>query len=452
MAAKPRRVFTITKVRIRQVARRCYGSDSCWLSIRFNGYTISRSIVSLPTLIASRFAYSLRGNGFARFTTIVSIVSVALGCIALIVAMSVLRGYEEAIVSTANQFAAPLEVRPLFGQSIPDAASVMTVVSKIDGVKSIDPTVSREALARTRKGVDGILLIGATPQRMLDLNKAILQGGDATGAAVPSQGAASQGALVGVDLAARLALSVGDTLVVYASSSSGTSTTPLLFTVRVRGLMRSGMQSFDDAVVVMDMAALQSALLLESSDISGIAVYPHEGVDVDDMARRVGSAIGPRLYPQTYTQRFQSMASWIALQKEPIPIVLGLISIVAVFTIISTLLIAVVEKTRSVAILRSLGMTSRSVMAIFVLNALRIGITGVVLGTSVSLAFVLAQRHWQFIRLDGAIYYLSSLPVSLSPLPFILVPSISLALCLVASVIPMILASRVSPVRALRFS
>ena len=419
--------------------------------------------MQLPALIASRFAYSLRGNGFARFTTIVSVISVALGCIALIVAMSVLRGYEEAIVATANQFAAPIEIRPLFGQAIPESDQVMTTVRRIPGVKSIDPTVSREALARTRKGVDGVLLIGATPQRMTELNKAIVSEGSAPQGAIVGEGAAAQGALagegaiaqgalVGVDLASRLALNVGDTLVVYASSTSGASTAPLLFTVRVRGLMRSGMQSFDDAVVVMDMSALQSALQISPTDISGIAVYPQNGIDVDEMARRIGSAIGPRLFPQTSTQRFQSMASWIALQKEPIPIVLGLISIVAVFTIISTLLIAVVEKTRSVAILRCLGMTSRTIMSVFALNGLRIGITGIVLGTGISLAFVLAQKHWEFIRLDGTIYYLSALPVSLSPLPFILVPSISLALCLVASVIPMLLASRVSPVRALRFS
>lgn len=397
--------------------------------------------MQLSSLIASRFAYSLRGNGFARFTTTVSIISVALGCIALIVAMSVLRGYEEAIVATANQFAAPIEVRPLFGQTIPESDSVMALVRKIPGVKSIDPTVTREALARTRKGVDGVLLIGATPQRMAELNKAIV-----------GEGSAAQGALVGIDLASRLALKVGDTLVVYASSTSGSSTAPLLFTVRIRGMMRSGMQSFDDAVVVMDMAALQSALQLELGDISGIAVYPDDGEGIDEMANRIGAAIGPRLYPMTYTQRFQAMASWIALQKEPIPIVLGLISIVAVFTIISTLLIAVVEKTRSVAVLRCLGMSSRTIMSAFALNGLRIGLTGIVLGTGISLAFVLAQKHWEFIRLDGTIYYLSALPVSLSPLPFILVPSISLALCLVASVIPMILASRVSPVRALRFS
>lgn len=421
--------------------------------------------MSLPTLIASRFAFSLRGNGFARFTTIVSVVSVALGCIALIVAMSVLRGYEEAIVATATQFAAPIEIRPIFGQTIPESDKVIAAVKNVEGIKEVDPIVSREALARTRKGVDGILLLGATPKRMAVLNEAIVnwQGAASQGAinapGAPSQrvnnasGAASQGALVGVDLATRLGLNAGDTLVVYASSSSSTSTEPMLFTVRVRGVIRSGMQSFDDAVVVMDISSLQSALRMQPSEISGLAVYPDDtDMDADVMATMIGPVIGPRLFPQTYTQRFQSMASWIALQKEPIPIVLGLISIVAVFTIISTLLIAVVEKSRSVAVLRCLGMTSRSIMSVFALNGLRIGITGILLGTGVSLTFILAQKYFEFIRLDGTIYYLSALPVSLSPLPFVLVPSVTLVLCLVASVIPMILASRVSPVRALRFS
>ncbi|MBL0323446.1 MAG: hypothetical protein IPP80_13955 [Ignavibacteria bacterium] len=97
------------------------------------------------------------------------------------------------------------------------------------------------------------------------------------------------------------------------------------------------------------------------------------------------------------------------MQKEPIPIVLGLISIVAVFTVISTLLIAVVEKTRSIAILMTIGMTPVRIMMIFLVRSITIGAMGSALGALVALAFVWIQSTWHLIRLDGAIYLVSEL-------------------------------------------
>ncbi|MBL0323425.1 MAG: hypothetical protein IPP80_13840 [Ignavibacteria bacterium] len=128
-------------------------------------------------------------------------------------------------------------------------------------------------------------------------------------------------------------------------------------------------------------------------------------------------------YVLTYLDTFQAISAWIELQKEPIPIVLGLISIVAVFTVISTLLIAVVEKTRSIAILVTIGMTrcgSRD--DLLCAQHHQPSAMGSALGALVALAFVWIQSTWHLIRLDGAIYYVSELPVSFSPAPFIIVP------------------------------
>ncbi|MBK9184376.1 MAG: hypothetical protein IPM83_15005 [Ignavibacteria bacterium] len=109
-------------------------------------------------LLAQRFARSLRAEGFARFTTIVSVFSVALGSLALIIAISVLRGYEEKIEETAMRFTSHVETKPILGDVIGNARGSMERVATIDGVSSVDIVLNREALARTRSGVDGIVL------------------------------------------------------------------------------------------------------------------------------------------------------------------------------------------------------------------------------------------------------------------------------------------------------
>ncbi len=388
----------------------------------------------LSSFIASRFSRSLR-SGFARFTTLVSVGSVALGCTALIVSMSVLRGYEEMIEETALRYTSHLELRRFDGGVIPEADVLQDRLRTVDHVERVDPLLVREALVRTRNGVEGAVLHGLTSARMPLLVPNGIQGG----------------AGVGAEIARRLGVRVGDTLVLYASDGGGAAASPILFSARVDAVVQTGMQSIDESVIVMDLAQLQQALRLAPADVS------HLAVELDDptLARTIASQMAPEaggLMLITWEDRFQAIASWIELQKQPIPIVLGLISLVAVFTLVSTLLVTVVEKTRSLAILLTIGMAPRQVMTIVALRGLRISAAGAAIGVVISVMFAMVQRTWQPITLDGTVYYVSALPVSIDPAPYLIVPLASIVLAVAASVVPMLAVRRVQPARALRFS
>jgi lipoprotein-releasing system permease protein len=201
----------------------------------------------------------------------------------------------------------------------------------------------------------------------------------------------------------------------------------------------------------MPIDDLRTFLRLTSDAASSLLVTCRSTDQAESVAAGVRSAMGPTSYVTTFRDTFQAMVSWIEIQKRPIPIVLGLISLVAVFSVISTLLIAVVEKTRSMAILITLGMTPQRIMGIVLARAVSIGVLGSIIGTGVAYAALMAQRTWQIVRLDGAIYYVRDVPVSLAPEPFVLIPAISITLCILVSIVPMVIASRVRPARALRF-
>lgn len=401
----------------------------------------------LSKFIAARFTSGVRRDGFSRFTSVVSVTSVALGCLALVVAMSVLGGYDDAIVQTAQRFGAPLELRPLSARYIGNVSEVRRFLSSFSGVRGTEVLLEREALARTRVGVDGALISNISEQNRSILQQLVISGALPTTSRSPLYNVA-----IGEQLARRLAIGPGDTLVLYTAESSDGSTPPLLSQAIISGVLRSGMERFDATIVMMPHYDAMRCLAVPADAASGIGIRLDDNSVEENVQRALAQRLPQGFYLQTTRQRFASMDAWIDLQREPIPIVLGLISIVATFTVVAALLMAAVEKTRDVAILRTLGLRTSTLAGIFLWQSLRLSATGIVIGCTCALLLCLAQDQWSIVRLDGAIYYVSVLPVRISWMPYAVVTGTTLLFSAVASVAPLLMTARLRIVEVLRFS
>lgn len=391
--------------------------------------------------IARRFAQSLRGDRFSRFATVVSVASVALGCTALIVSMSILRGYEEAIEATALQFTADIEVKPRFGGMLADTEVTATRAASHDGIIAIDRVLAREALVRGTHGIDGVMLVGMSPERLNNLMRPLVVRGESA--------IHENEVMIGSGLARRLAVAPGDTLVIYSADDQ--RETPRVFQSRVGAIIECGMTSYDESVVVFHRRMLAQHLRVDTSAASSLLLTSSDRATLSTQQRSIQQALGRDVVVLTYHDSFATVSSWIELQREPIPIILGLISLVAGLTMISTLLIAVVEKSRSIAILLTLGLSPLRVGFIFVTRALAISALGSVIGIVLSITLLVIQDQFQVITLDGALYYVSVLPVSFPIAPMLLVPLASITLAVVVGLAPMAVAMRVRPSRVLRF-
>jgi len=177
---------------------------------------------------------------------------------------------------------------------------------------------------------------------------------------------------------------------------------------------------------------------------------------VDDIwsAREVGEAIVRRLdgpfYATTWIELNQPLFSALKLEKRAMFIILALIVLVAAFNIISTLSMIVMEKTKEIGILRSMGMRGRSIRRIFVLQGALIGVVGTGLGLLAGLAAALLLARYRFISLPGDVYFIDTLPVSIEPVSVALIVVASLAICLIATLYPAMQAARMAPVEAIR--
>jgi lipoprotein-releasing system permease protein len=166
----------------------------------------------------------------------------------------------------------------------------------------------------------------------------------------------------------------------------------------------------------------------------------------------VQELLGYPHYGRTVFQTYRNIFSWIDLQKKPIPIILGLIIVVATVNIIGTLLMMVLSKTKDIGILMSLGATRAGITRIFLRQGLTIALTGAGIGNVFAFVLCYSQMKFGFFSLPSDIYFMSSVPILLRPEYFLLVTAISIVLCLLSSIIPARLAARLHPVSALRFS
>jgi lipoprotein-releasing system permease protein len=171
----------------------------------------------------------------------------------------------------------------------------------------------------------------------------------------------------------------------------------------------------------------------------------------DSLLPKIGRVAGDNLVARSVFQLHAGIFAWIDLQKEPIPIVLGLISIVAVMNILTTLLIIVVEKTHSIGILRALGMKRKEIITLFVVQGTLIGTAGTLAGSFLAFLCWFLQDQFHLIRLNGDIYFLDTLPIGFEPLHYTVIIAVSISLSLISTFAPSFIASKISPLKAVRF-
>jgi lipoprotein-releasing system permease protein len=170
------------------------------------------------------------------------------------------------------------------------------------------------------------------------------------------------------------------------------------------------------------------------------------------VASEVAEMLGFPHFGRTVFENYRNLFSWIELQKKPVPLILGLIIVVATVNIVGTLLMMVLDRTREIGVLASMGATRWGITKIFLRQGFTIAVSGTLLGNALAFALCFVQYQWRILSLPSDIYFMTSVPILLRPEYFLLVAAVSMTLCFLSSLIPARLASRLKPVTAIRFS
>lgn len=398
--------------------------------------------------IAFRYLRARRREVFISLITWISVAGVALGVAALLVVLSVMTGFEEDLRDKILGANAHAVVLPL-GGALRDPARVAAEVEKVEGVAGATPFATSQVMVMAGGSVTGAVLRGLDPgsaRRVIDVDRFLLRGrlADLAGD-VP-------GVLVGREMARNLGLFVGDRVQVVTPAGNVTpiGMIPRLRTFRVAGIFATGMYEFDTTFAFVALREAQDFLRLGDA-AGGVEVKVRDLYEARRIARAIEARLGPGFLVRDWMDMNRNLFSALKLEKAAMFVILALIVLVAAFNITSTLIMVVLEKSREIAILKSMGATNRSVRRIFVMEGLVIGGLGTTLGLLFGWLLCWLLHRYKFIELPSDVYYIDTLPVVMKPEVFGLVAACSVVLCLVATLYPSWQASRLDPVEALRY-
>ena len=396
-------------------------------------------------------------NRFISFISLVSMFGIALGVAALIVVLSVMNGFQEELrtrilgVASHVQVHSPGEPVEAWQQGADEAV-------RHDAVQAAAPYVQEQGMLSFDQTVRGTMVRGIIPaeeDKVADFARHMQSG------SFDALQAGRFGILLGRDLALALKVRTGDKVTLIAPQGLVTpaAVLPRVKQFEVVGIFEAGMYEYDSALALVHLADAQ-ALYRMGDGVSGVRLKLDDLFAAPRVARELAGMIStPGLIVSDWTRSHANFFRAVALEKTMMTLILFLIVAVAAFNIVSTLVMAVQEKYADIAILRTLGASPASVMAIFVLQGSIIGLVGLAAGVAGGLAIAhnLDVVIPALETLTGAtlwnkeIYYINELPSKVLPADVIGIVSVSFMLTLLAALYPSWRASKVNPAEALRY-
>jgi len=411
---------------------------------------VKRRASRIHRFIAIRHLTSTNRRGFLSFITVIAIIGVLLGVASLIITLSILNGFESTIQRNVVSFTAHLQLVGFQSQLLGDPnRTIQKVYERYPEVATITPFVSREGMIRGNDVVEGILVKGVDPETDISAARFRLVEGTYD---LAERDSGVQRAIIGKRLAEKIGVGVGDEVLLYALGGVALSLSETrVYRVSISGIFETGMAEFDGSFVYLNIRNAQRLFQVGAS-VSGFDILVHNLDELPRLSQEIPEHLGYPHYARTMYQQYRNLFTWIELQKKPIPILLGLIVIVATVNIVGTLLMMIMEKAKEIGALRTMGMTRKSIVRMFLWKGALIGMVGTIGGNIIAFAICWLELTYRFFPLPSGVYFMTHVPIEMLWTDFLGVSAMALAMSVVASVFPARVAASVDPIQILRFS
>jgi lipoprotein-releasing system permease protein len=394
--------------------------------------------------IAFRHLKAPQKGSFTTFAAILAILGLGLGIAALVLTFSILEGFESTISQKIAQFDGHIRVEHFMNRTLKENDAVLDSVLQNNPVSfSKTSYVQSPALLRKGSNADGVITIGLSETGRDSILYPIVTDG--------STELQSKSIIIGKRLADDLGVEIGNKIVLFDLQSIGRISSGQRFRqFTVTGLFHSGLLEYDKTVVYVDIADAQ--YIFNANDrLSGHMLFTDNLDDVKPLYRHLESELGYPYFVLSWIDKHKILFDWINLQKWPILIIFGMISLVGVVNIISSLSMIIFEKVREIGTLLSLGLSKKRVKRIFLLEGLIIGVFGSLLGLAIAGGLAAIQIKFQIFTLPEDIYFMDHIPVKIDWLNTLLIISIGILSAVAASLWPVYRASKINPAEALRY-
>ena len=407
-------------------------------------------------LVGLRYLRARRRNRFISINSLVSMIGIAVGVWALIVVLSVMNGFQKEVRTRILGVASHVQISGA-GNRLSDWKSIAKLASQHEHVLATAPFVQAQAMLSNGQAVRGAIVRGIVPveeEKVADLGSHMRMG--KLEALKPGE----FGVVLGADLARGLQVLPSDKVALIAPQGLVTpaGVIPRLKQFTVVGIFEAGIADADSALALVDMQDAQTLYQL-GNDVSGVRLKLDDLFVAPRVARDLLQELPPETYAVDWTRTHANFFRAVAIEKRMMFIILALIVLVAAINIISTLVVAVKDKQSDIAILRTLGAHPRSVMGIFIVQGMLMGVIGTLIGVLLGVVTALnidvivpaIETVLGFKFLDKGVYLIPELPSDLQSADVISISLMALALSFAATLYPSWSASRLNPAEALRY-
>ncbi|MDH3980778.1 MAG: lipoprotein-releasing ABC transporter permease subunit [Gammaproteobacteria bacterium] len=406
--------------------------------------------------VGLRYTHTKRRTHFISFISFTSMLGIALGVTALITVLSVMNGFETELRERILGMASHATITTFDG-SLENWQDVSGMIEGEPHVLASAPFVSGESMLSNGKQVSGAQIRGVLPEAEGMVSDVVsnIRGGD-----IDLLREGEYGIILGSELAVALGAGIGDAITVVSPqvTIAPTGILPRLRRFTVLATFEVGMYEYDRGVALVHMRDAAKLFRLDAA-VSGLRLKLDDVFDAPLVAWQLGSQLPDEYRVQDWTRRHANFFRAIKTEKRVMFIILTLIIAVAAFNIVSTLIMVVTDKRSDIAILRTLGATPRSIMNIFIIQGVVIGVLGTALGVAGGVGLALNIEtivpaieqlfNVQFLAAD--VYYISEVPSELHWQDVWIMASVALALSLLATLYPAWRAARTNPAEALRY-
>ena len=399
--------------------------------------------------IALRYLFARRKQAFISVISAISTLGVVVGVMALVIALALMTGLQQEVRDRILGSNPHVFVWKYGG--IEDYQKETQKLGSVAGVIGAAPAVLGKALVTSATGEAFITIKGVDPQLERGVTGIVgaLRSGSLDSFAAPNPDGLD-GILLGSDLAAKLGVSLGDTVSVLTSQGTPSpfGWLPRTRRLRVAGTFSLGLFEFDSAYGLVSLDVAER--LVDRKDVELIQLRVGDMWEAPKIAEAV-EALGSEYVTQDWQDMNRSLFSALWIEKVAISLTIGLIMMVAALNIIASLILLVMEKHRDIAILKTMGASARSVTAIFMMQGLIIGVVGSVTGAAAGYAIAFVADRYRLISLPMDVYQVSYVPFIVQSFDFMLVVLAAILICFLATIYPSRQAARLDPAQALRY-
>ena len=399
--------------------------------------------------VAKRYLTAKRKQAFISVITLISVLGITIGVMALIIAIALITGFQKDVQDKILGSTSHIMISDLSGNGISDYQLFINKMEKNDKVTEVTPVAYKTVLIRGPYKNSGVVLRGLDFKKQATLSfwEDKLDRGT-----LPDLKTDSGSILLGWDLSFEIGAGVGDVVTVLSLSNRLTPTGlfPNIKKLRVTGIFRTGLYEYDASTALVNLETAQSIIGIDDR-INLIQMKIKNIFKAPEFKEEIRNILPPETYATTWMEMNESLFSALKLEKKLMFFTIALIILVAALNIIATLILMVMEKTKDIGILMAMGATSRSIRKIFFMQGATIGILGTLIGTVLGLLWCWLANTFELIKVPVDIYQIPYVPFKISVLDLLIIVFSAILISFVSTLFPSHRASKIDPVGALKY-